>query len=68
MTTTDDGVPPRAEDPVPPSVADAEQVSALDERGQPPTELGGGGLRRELEGMYAAIAADAVARLRWLER
>ncbi|HVE62986.1 MAG TPA: hypothetical protein VNB94_04205 [Mycobacteriales bacterium] len=41
-------------------------VDALDERGQPPIELGGGGLRRELEAMYAVIRADAVARLRWL--
>ena len=39
---------------------------ALDERGQPPIELGGGGLRRELEAMYAVIRADAAARLRWL--
>ena len=43
-------------------------VSALDERGQPPPELGGGGLRRELEAMYAVVRADAVARLRWLDR
>ena len=41
-------------------------VDALDERGQPPIELGGGGLRRELEAMYAVIRADAAARLRWL--
>ena len=43
-------------------------VSALDERGQPPPELGGGGLRRELESMYAVVRADALARLRWLDR
>ncbi len=43
-------------------------VDALDERGQPPIELGGGGLRRELEAMYAVIRADAAARLRWLSR
>ena len=43
-------------------------ASALDERGQPPPELGGGGLRRELEAMYAVVRADALARLRWLNR
>jgi hypothetical protein len=48
--------------------ADDDPVSALDERGQPPPELGGGGLRRELEGMYAVVRADALARLRWLQR
>ncbi|HVE98766.1 MAG TPA: hypothetical protein VNA12_06270 [Mycobacteriales bacterium] len=40
---------------------------ALDERGQPPVELGGGGLRRELEAMYAVLRADASARRRWLD-
>ena len=46
----------------------ADDASALDERGQPPPELGGGGMRRELEAMYAVIRADALARLRWLQR
>jgi len=51
-----------------PVTAEDGPVSALDERGQPPPELGGGGLRRELEAMYAVVRADALARLRWLNR
>ncbi len=50
------------------SPAPEDVASALDERGQPPPELGGGGLRRELEAMYAVVRADALARLRWLQR
>jgi len=52
----------------PPSVLAEVSVAAIDERGQPPPEIGGGGLRRELEAMYDVIRADALARLRWLSR
>ena len=56
---SDESTPPKVDD---------DAVSALDERSQPPPELGGGGLRRELEAMYAVVKADAIARLRWLNR
>ena len=49
------------------AVVEDDAPDALDERGQPPIELGGGGLRRELESMYAVIGADAAARRRWLD-
>ena len=53
---------------VPPlDVVGPDAPDALDERGQPPIELGGGGLRRELESMYAVIRADAASRRRWLD-
>lgn len=55
--------PPIPEAPV----VEADAPDALDERGQPPVELGGGGLRRELESMYAVVRSDAAARRRWLD-
>ena len=57
-----------AEPDLPPgAVVEEGAPDALDERGQPPIELGGGGLRRELEAMFAVVRADAAARRRWLD-